>query len=165
MAVDMYIKIDDIAGEAVGGPTPQEISVLSWHWGMTQSGSTHEGTGSGSGKVNVNDLTFSKYIDSSSPNLFAGCCSGKHFKKATFTIRKAGGKVPVEYFKLFLFDVLVSSVTTGGSAGEDRFTESVTLNFGQFEVDYTLQTAGGDKGTTIPMTWNIPLNSDKLTAK
>ena len=82
MAVDMFLKIDDVQGESVDQNKPShagEIQVISWSWGMTQSGSTHMGTGSGSGKVNVNDITVTKYIDRASPNLIQSCCNGTHY--------------------------------------------------------------------------------------
>ena len=44
----------------------EEIDVLAWSWGMSQSGSMHMG-GGGAGKVNVQDLSFTKYIDKSTP--------------------------------------------------------------------------------------------------
>jgi type VI secretion system secreted protein Hcp len=161
MAVDMFIKIGDIKGDSTDATHKDSINVLSWSWGMTQSGTTHMGAGSGAGKVNVQDLTFTKYIDNASPNLLKACCAGTHFKTGLLTVRKAGDK-PLEYLKINFYDLIISGVSTGGSGGEDRLTENVTLNFGQFEVDYTPQTATGAPGATIPMTWNIPGNTDKL---
>jgi len=161
MAVDMFLKIDDIQGESVDASHKKEISVVSWSWGMTQSGTTHQGPGSGAGKVNVSDITITKFVDKATPNLLSACCAGKHYKQAQLTIRKAGGH-PLEYLKIFLYDILVSGISTGGSGGEDRITENVTLNFGQFEVDYTPQKGDGSADATIPATWNIQTNSDKL---
>ena len=160
MAVDMFMKIDDIKGESIDSKHPNEIQVLSWSWGMSQSGTTHTGPGGGAGKVNVHDLTFTKYVDTATPNLIKYCCSGKHFVQALLTIRKAGDN-PLEYLKIKVSDLLISSLSTGGTGSEDRITESVTLNFAKFEVDYTPQTAKGTGGAAIPVTWNIPGNSEK----
>src|SRR4051794_31511408 len=82
MAVDMFMKIDDIKGESSDGSHKDEIEVLSWSWGMSQSGTAQSGTGGGAGKVNVQDLSFTKYVDKSSPNLMKLCCTGTHFKNA-----------------------------------------------------------------------------------
>ncbi|HVR63521.1 MAG TPA: type VI secretion system tube protein Hcp, partial [Polyangia bacterium] len=131
-------------------------------WGMSQSGSTHLAPGSGSGKVNVQDLSFTKHIDDSTPNLIQFCCNGAHFKQALLTVRKAGGKEQVEYLKIALKDLIVSAISTGGSGGDDRITENVTLNFGKFEVTYTPQTATGSAGASKAATWNIPSNTDKI---
>ena len=81
MAVDIFIKIGDLKGESVDTKHKGEIDVLAWSWGMTQSGTTHTGSGGGAGKVNVQDLSFTKYVDKSTPNLMQYCCNGKHFPK------------------------------------------------------------------------------------
>ena len=93
--------------------------MLAWSWGMSNSGSAHLGGGSGAGKVNVQDLSFTKYIDNSSPDLMLACCNGKHFDSALLVVRKAGEK-PLEYLKVTMTEVLITSVSTGGSGGEDR---------------------------------------------
>ena len=49
MAMDMFLKIDDLVGDSIDDKHPKEIQVLSWSWGMSQSGSTHTATGGGSG--------------------------------------------------------------------------------------------------------------------
>jgi len=158
MAVDMFIKIDDIKGESIDKVHKGEVQVLAWSWGATQSGSTHIGTGGGAGKVNVQDLSFTKYVDKATTNLLQAVCNGKHFKAATLTVRKAG-EHPLEYIKIHLEDILVSSISTGGSGGEDRLTENVTLNFGRFKVDYTPQKADGSGEATATVGFDIQKNT------
>jgi type VI secretion system secreted protein Hcp len=86
MAVDMFMKIPGVEGEARDGVHKSEIDVLSWSWGMDQSGSAHVGGGMGSGKVNVHDMSFTKYTTRRRPTR---CCPGKHYLKL-LTVRKAG---------------------------------------------------------------------------
>ena len=52
---------------------------------MNQPGSGHVGGGPGAGKVSVHDLSFTKYIDMSSPDLMLACCNGKHYAEAQLT--------------------------------------------------------------------------------
>ena len=159
MAVDMFIKIGDVEGESADKTHAKEIDVLAWSWGMSQSGSMHVGGGGGAGKVSIQDISLTKWIDKSSPNLMMACSSGKHYPEAKLTIRKAGGEDPVEYLIITLKEVLVSSISTGGSGGEDRLTENVTLNFGQVLVDYQPQKQDGSKdGGPIKYGWNIREN-------
>jgi type VI secretion system secreted protein Hcp len=163
MAVDMFMKIDDLKGEARDGATKGtkhdgEIGVISWAWGMTQTGSTHDGTGSGTGKVNVQDLSFTKYCDKASPVLMQYCCNGKHFGNAILTCRKAGGEKPVEYLVIKMYDIIISSVSTGGGGNDERITEHVSLNFAKFELTYTPQTAKGDPDAAIPAKYDIAQN-------
>ncbi|HEY4185933.1 MAG TPA: type VI secretion system tube protein Hcp [Polyangia bacterium] len=161
MAMDMFLKIDDLVGDSLDEKHPNEIQVLSWSWGMSQSGSTHAASGGGSGKVNVQDLTFMKNIDTTTTNLIKMCCSGNHFKHALLTVRKAGGKAAVEYLKIKMQDLIISNISTGGSGGSDLITESVTLNFAKVSVDYTPQDKTGAAGSVMSAAWNIPVNNDK----
>ena len=159
MAVDMFIKIDTVDGESRDKVHKKEIDVLAWSWGISNSGSAHVGGGAGAGKANVQDISFTKWVDSSTPKLLLACCDGKHFANATLVVRKAGEK-PVEYIKIKVEEVLITSISTGGSGGEDRLTENVTLNFAKVSVDYVPQDEKGAAGTAIPMAWSIAENAN-----
>jgi type VI secretion system secreted protein Hcp len=158
MAVDMFMKIDNVKGEAQDKAYKDKIDVLAWSWGASNAGSAHVGGGAGTGRVNVQDLSFTKYVDSATAELMKRCCDGKHFKEAMLIVRKAGEK-PVEYLKITMNQVYISSVSTGGSGGEDRLTENVTLNFAKVKVEYTPQTATGSSGATQTMGWDIAQNA------
>jgi type VI secretion system secreted protein Hcp len=56
MAMDIFIKIGDLKGESIDDKHKDEIQVLAWSWGMSQSGTTHMGPGGGSGKASFQDL-------------------------------------------------------------------------------------------------------------
>jgi type VI secretion system secreted protein Hcp len=74
-------------------------------------------------------------------------------------VRKAGG-TPLEYLKVIMSEVMVTSVSTGGSGGEDRLTENVTLNFARVKVQYQPQKPDGSKdGGTKDMNWDIAANA------
>lgn len=161
MAVDMFIKIDDVKGESQDAKHKDEIDVLAWSWGMSQPGSFHGGGGGGSGKVSVQDLSITKYIDKSSPNLMLYCSNGSQYKEAKLTVRKAGGKEPLEYLIITMKDVIVTSVNTGGSGGADRLTENVSLNFREVHTDYQAQKPDGSKdGGPVKYGWNVAENAE-----
>lgn len=160
MAVDILLKIDGVDGESVIDGHEDEIDVLAWSWGMTQSGSMHVGGGGGSGKVNIQDVSLTKFVDKASTNLMRACCNGEHLKEATLTVRKAG-KDAVDYVKIKMSPVLVTSLSTGGSGGEDRLTENLTLNFAKMEVGYTPQKEDGTADAEISLIWNIEKNIEE----
>lgn len=157
MAVDMFMKITGVEGESKDSAHKGEIDVLSWSWGMNQTGSGHTGGGGGTGKVSVHDLAFTKYIDKSTPDLMLSCCNGKHFSEAKLTVRKAGEN-PLEYLIITMQDVLVSQISPGGSGAEERLMEQVSLNFAKVKVDYTEQTSTGGAGAKPKMGWDIEAN-------
>lgn len=160
MAVDMYLKLDKIEGESPDDKHKGEIEVLSWSWGATQSGTTHQGSGGGSGRVEVQDLTVTKFLDKSSPALFLHTCNGHHIPTAVLTLRKAGGAKALEYFKVTMENVIITSYRTGGSSSDDRVTESVTLNFGTAKVEYVPQNKDGGGLPSIQKGWDISANKD-----
>jgi len=157
MAVDMFLKLGDIKGESQDDKHKDEIDFTGWTWAMAQSGTTHLGSGGGAGKVSVHDLQITKFIDKASPNLHIACCTGKHYDQAQLTVRKAGDK-PVEYYKLTLEEVLISSVSMGGQGADDRLTENITLNFAKFKEEYTPQKPDGTGDAAVEGTFHIAKN-------
>ena len=157
MAVDMFLKLDGIDGEAPDSVHKKEIDVLAWSWGASQSGTTHMGAGGGGGKANIQDLSFTHYVDSASHNLMQRVFDGKHIKEAKLVVRKAGG-TPLEYITIEMKDVMVTSVSTGGSGGEDRLTENVTLNFAIVDFIYKPQNEDGTAAADKKAGWDIAEN-------
>lgn len=160
MSVDMFLKIEGISGESQDAKHKKEIDVLAWSWGASQSGTTHIGGGSGAGKANFQDISVTKWVDSASHKLLGSVAKGTHIKEATLTVRKAGEK-PLEYIKLIMKNCLISSVSTGGSGGEDRLTENISINFGEFEFDYTPQKPDGSGDSVLPFKFSIAANEEK----
>ena len=158
MAVDFFLKLDGVKGESKDSKHKDEIDILAWSWGVAQQGNIHLGGGAGAGKANAQDLSLTKYIDLSSPVLARFCASGKHVKDGTFTVRKAGDK-PLEYIKIKLTDVLISSYQTGGSSGDDRIIESFALNFAKIEYQYFSQAASGAADKDEKMEFNVQENT------
>jgi type VI secretion system secreted protein Hcp len=74
-------------------------------------------------------------------------------------LRKAGGD-PLEYFIITMNDVIVTSISTGGSGGEDRLTENLSLNFAEFKTAYQPQKPDGTAdGGAIEFGWDIAGNA------
>ena len=160
MAVDIFLKLSNsIKGESQDTTHKDNIDVLAWSWGLTQSGTTHVGAGGGGGKVNVQDISMTKYVDLASNDLIKRCTSGEHIESAELIVRKSGGKAPVEYFRIKMNTVMITSYMTGGSKdGLDRIQETLTLNFRKFEITYTLQEESGAAGPESTAGWDIAGN-------
>ncbi len=159
----MFLKVGDIKGESTDKIYPGSkgwIDVLAWSRGASNSGTAHLGSGGGAGKANVQDLSVTKYVDISSPALLLGALKGSHFAEASLVVRKAG-TTPIDYIKLDMKEVLVTSLSTGGSGGEDKLTENVSLNFASFTFSYTPKNADGTAGDAIPASWNIVENVEQ----
>jgi type VI secretion system secreted protein Hcp len=158
MAIDAFLKLGDLKGESPVKGFEEQIQLLAWSWGMSQTGTTHHGTGGGAGKVNVQDLSFTHYVDTSSPPMILACCKGTHYGEGILTLRKAGGDA-LPYLVITLTDIIITSVSTGGSGGEDLQSENVTLNFAKFKYSYQPQDkTGAKKGGSIDVEYDIAVN-------
>ena len=159
MAVDMFLKLDDIKGESRDQAHRDEIDITEWAWGVSQTGSMHAGTGGGAGKADFANLNLVKPLDKSSPNLMMACVSGKHYPEARLVVRKAGGSSPVEYLVITLKEVMVVSYSTNAESNTDVVHDSVALNFASVDVSYQPQKADGAKdGGPVKFGWNIRQN-------
>jgi type VI secretion system secreted protein Hcp len=143
MAVDMFLKLAGIKGESHDHKHKDEIEVLSFSFGASQSVS--HGSGGGAGKVSFQDFRIVKNVDSASPDLFDAVCAGKHIQEGTLTVRKAGHKESVDFYKVSFEDVLISSVGPGGTSNELPM-EQVSLNFAGLKVEARRQRADGSFG-------------------
>jgi type VI secretion system secreted protein Hcp len=153
----MFLKVEGAEGESQDDKHKGEIDVLAWSWGLSQSGSTHTGGGSGSGRAHFQDISVTKWVDKASSSLMRMCAKGTHIGTATLTVRKAGDQ-PLEYIVMKLKEVLITSVATGGSGGEDRLTENITLNFAHLDYVYKEQDARGGARGEMPFKADIPAN-------
>ena len=158
MAVDMFLKLDGIEGEAQDAVHHKEIDVLAWSWGASQSGTTHMGAGGGAGKTNIQDVSFTHYVDAASNNLLQRVFDGRHIKTGELVVRKSGG-TPLDYITIKMEDIIVTSLSTGGSGGEDRLTENVTLNFSKVKFIYRPQKSDGSADAEQVAGWDISKSS------
>jgi type VI secretion system secreted protein Hcp len=140
-----FLKLDGIDGESQDTDHSGEIDVLAFSEGISNSGTFDAGTGGNTGQANFTDLSITKYVDKSSTTLRQYCGLGTAIDKAVLSCNKQAGDKKVEYLKLTLHNVVITSVAGGGSGGgTDPLVESLSLNFAGIEYDYTQQSNTGD---------------------
>jgi type VI secretion system secreted protein Hcp len=86
-----------------------------------------------------------------------GCATGKHYKEAVLTARKAG-KTQQEFLVFKFKDVIVTSYQTGGSADADAPLDQAALGFAQIQMDYKPQKADGSLDTAVKAGWDLKQN-------
>jgi type VI secretion system secreted protein Hcp len=73
------------------------------------------------------------------------------------SIRKAGEK-PLEYLKITMAQVIITSVSEGGTGSDERLMESVTMNFAKVKVDYKVQSKTGGAAKPLNYSWDVAGN-------
>ena len=138
-AVDVFLKLDDVAGESQDSNHKAWVDTQSFDWGVSMVLS--QGSGTPTGKSMCSPFHIVKSVDKSSPTLFVGAATGQHFQKAQIDVQKHDGN-GVVFLNYVLQDVFVTSVANA-SDQESSPTENVTLNYGQIKTTYKAQNPDG----------------------
>ncbi|HXV96397.1 MAG TPA: type VI secretion system tube protein Hcp [Gaiellaceae bacterium] len=152
MAVDTFLKIDGIPGESRDARHKGEVEVLAFSWGVSQAGAAASG-GGGTGKASFDELLVVAATSKASPLLWLACASGKHVKSAVLTCRRAG-KAPVDFLKITLTEVLVSSYELDGS-DEEPPLDQIGLTYAKIETQYTPVDAAGKAQAPVKAGWDL----------
>ena len=159
MPSDIFAKIGDIKGESFDDKHKGEIEVLSWSWGVTQSGTMAHGGGGGEGKANFNDFNFTHHIDKASPVLMKACATGEHIKDATITVRKAG-KGQQEFLIIKMADVIITGVAPSGAGDGAATAEHVAMQFAKVDLEYKPQKQDGSLDAGVHFKYDIKGNKE-----
>ena len=157
MAFDAFLKIEGVPGESTDKTHKDEIEIHSFSWGVSNTGAGSVGGGAGSGKAVLQDFHFSMPLTKASPVLMQACATGKHFPTATLTCRKAGGS-QVEFLKIKLADIIVSSYSPGGltdsvEKSAELPVDALSLSFVKIDFLYTVDRTGEVVETTFDFTF------------
>lgn len=149
--VDMFLRINGIKGESVDAFNRDAIDVLSWSWG-TSTGTARTVRGPVPAAC-IQDLKLTKWIDTASPQIIMNGVTGTVASDAVLSMRRSGEGNRTDFLVLQMTNVTVTSYQTGGSGGEDRLTENVTLRFDSLRGEYRRQNERG--GYDPPVVFSI----------
>jgi len=156
MAVNMFLKLDGVAGEATAKGHKDEIEVLSFSWGVSHAAPIAHTDRRRAGRAQVSDINFTMRNGKASPTLMLACASGRHLKEGLFVIEKAGEQ-PFQFYKFSIADVLVTSYQVSGSESEVPI-ESFSLNFRKLELTETVQDAKGGIAESVEVGFDFARN-------
>ncbi|MFI5120182.1 MAG: Hcp family type VI secretion system effector [Thermoanaerobaculia bacterium] len=142
-AVDMFLKLDGVAGESQATDHKGEIQLAGFRLGLTSPRDSF--TNQATGVRRWSHLSMRSSVEMSTPLLFQKLASNAKIPKAVLTCRKAGG-AQFPYFTVTLSDVLVVKVETGEleAQGGDVIPHcDFDLAFSHVEISASPQTAGG----------------------
>jgi type VI secretion system secreted protein Hcp len=151
MSIDCHLKLEGVKGESTHVKHKDEIALLSWSWDVANS-SNASGGGMGVGKGVPGYLHFTKLYDNSSPTLSKNCAAGKHFKEATVSMSRAGGKQE-DFLVIKLKEVFITTHAVTASTGGD-VNDQVSLTYRDIEFAYKPQKADGSLGGEVKFGWD-----------
>ena len=158
MPTAIFAKIGTIKGESIDAKHKDEVEVLSWSWGVSQTADIGHGGGAASGKASFSDFNFTHQIDKASPVLMTACATGEHIKDATITVRKAG-KGQQEFLIFKMSDIIITSVQPSISGGENGI-EGVTMRPAKVDFEYKPQKPDGSLDAGVHFKYDIKLSKE-----
>jgi type VI protein secretion system component Hcp len=132
MALEQFIEIPGIVGEASAPDVRGAIPVLSWSFAVQHPVSPVVGGVPADGEtdgVGFSGFRFIKRVDSTTPLLLALCAKGVATAQAKLVVRSTGHRDP--RIVVDLREVQVAEVSTGFEPGGVDLVESVALRFGR----------------------------------
>jgi len=103
---------------------PGWISILAWSHGASNGSSRY-----GRGSSNMQDFSMTKYSDNASPQMTVMVMVGEVLPHGILRVVYAPDDGKVKFIEFVMKNVQISSISTGGSGGEDRLTENITVQF------------------------------------
>lgn len=158
-ADNIFLCGDGLQGESQSVNYQDCMDVIAWSWGAAMPIPT--GTvGSDTGRPQFQELAITKSIDKTSPVFMSHTTAGTVFPKMSMYVDSCSlDCANSAYYKLRLQNVRVSSVSIGGTAGESRPTEHISLNYEKITWCYTPQGAKDIPGVEICEGWDLINNS------
>jgi type VI secretion system secreted protein Hcp len=128
-ALEYFLKIPGAAGESADSKHKSEIDVMSWAWGVSNTGA---------GSV-FEPFTWEQGLDASFVPLFLGLVNNTPFPSAVLSVRNSGMAV-TDFFRMTLSDVHMASLS---SQGTDAITVHAAARYGAIAMHYCKQKPDG----------------------
>lgn len=167
---DIYVKFEgasELQGDSTDTKHTNEIEVSSFSHTVFQpkSSSASSAGGHTAERTEHGEMLFTKDIDRATSKLFRAASAGTVYPKVVITFYRAyGGKsatstsqTRVDYYKIQLEDVVISSVTTNIGSGELP-SETFGLKYGKIVWEYKQHKLDGTSTSTGTAGWDLRAN-------
>ncbi len=163
----IYLRVEDVTGEAKDGGHKEWIDVQHFQWQLRQPTENGVGGGGGSGRLMVRDLEVFARLDKAMPTMMTLGARGSRLKTVTVALSKAGSGQK-DYLNITLKNVILSGVEmmkyTGGGGMEGNAVAAgamgVVYRFSPslVEVNYYEQNEDGEPGAPVTFNWDVKGN-------
>jgi type VI protein secretion system component Hcp len=140
MALEQYIDLAGITGEAQAPDVTGSVAILSWSFSLERPADVD--------RAEFGAVVFSKRVDSTSPLILARCAQGASLPQAKLMVRSTGHRSPRVIVDLR--EVSITRVRSGFDAEVGDVVETVELRYAKIWFGGALVDR---RGTGEPLTW------------
>ncbi|AEV37368.1 SciM protein [Pseudovibrio sp. FO-BEG1] len=176
MAIDAYVIFEGPGAGAIAieGETQDDEMAKKKAFEITTFSMGAENTmdigsmrgGSGAGRVKFKEFQIEKKSDRGSPGLFLACCNGGIYKTVTLILRRSGGasgKSGVIFLTFTMKLVAIKEISWEGN--DEECKESIQMEYGAVEINYTMMDTTGAMGKTLTEKWSRIKNTRDLAVE
>jgi type VI secretion system secreted protein Hcp len=147
MAGVVFLKLDGISGESADTWHAGEIELLSWQWGVSAAHPAPDAEDS----APFTEINVTKVTDCASTELVKACLTRRVIPSARLTARQSSA---LDFIRVIMTDVYIGHVLFAQS-GDGHPTESVTLGFRAFSIEYIKAREDGSPGASYEMSYPL----------
>lgn len=137
--MSIHMRMDGVAGDSSDSNHKGWIDVIQLTWGAGRRITAHASTQNDreSANAELSELTFTRHMDSATPQLFVESCCGRG-KTVTIELTRTGtGSGAEPYARYVLHNALLSNYRMAAwSEDPDRPMEKLKISFSKLEVAY-----------------------------
>jgi type VI secretion system secreted protein Hcp len=149
-AVGYFLKIDGVDGEAPPGPHKDWIEILSFQTGIARP--------PGQGSPTSTGMLITKQLDKATPKLMLACADGSRLDRAKVELVRQGTNQPMQFFKIELKNVYVTSYSATGDAADPSGNETALLTAEEFAMTYVQFDADDQAVDDLTVYWDFLRN-------
>ena len=142
------LKALGIDGESKKQGHEKQLEMDTWSFSITQTGSAARGEAAATGRVNMNDFSFGKLLDKSSPMLMRAGMKGEYIDNIIFFAQKTGtiGGQYVDYLRVTFRDCIISRYQNFPGQADAPPAEDIAFSFKSVKMDYKFVDEKGKPG-------------------
>ena len=136
MAVEIFLRMDGVTGGSQNYGHKGWAELLSWRWDLDRA--PDQLTALAARALHMNEISLVKTVGVDSAALMGLFAGGTVIKTAEINIVPVVGKRDAQqkYIAITLEEVLIKSISTGGSLEESVFQERITLIFSKVKYEF-----------------------------
>ncbi len=152
----IFLQMDGLPGSSTDAKHKDWCDVISFQIGDTNMTLTSGSTGQSVGRPRFSNMTLTKQIDKTTPQLAVRCANGQRFSKVVLACARPGPQ-SFDFYTVTLTNAVVTGDRVVGDVNSTLPVpvESVAFSYEKIKWEFVEQKANGSAGNTFTGEWDV----------